>query len=138
MLQSIIVPPTAMSALLLAKGLLALQTEAFRFVVLFVLPIACYARLQSETFKRLEGLWKLCAMAPALLLGAVVYVLASDAIIALVLHHEPAERLFIVYLFTGAACSGFLCALLAGRRLMLAGSWRWAHRPHRRNPRLRD
>jgi len=126
-----------MSALLLAKALLALQTEAFRFVLLFVLPIACYARLQTETFKRVQGLWKLLAMAPALLLGAVVYLLAFDAFIALVLHHDPAEDLFRVYLFTGAGCFGFLFAMLGASRLMLAHSWRLAHRSQRPNPPLR-
>lgn len=106
-----------MSALLLAKTLAAPGTEFLRFIVFFVLPLACFAGLEARSLKDLGGGWKLLACAPALLLGAVVYLLAADALIALLLGREPQESLFFAYLFSAGAGTVVLCLLLAGQRL---------------------
>lgn len=106
-----------MSALLLAKTLAAPGAELIRFIALFVLPLACFAGLEARALKGLDGGWKLVAFAPALLLGAVVYLLAADALIALFLGHEPQESLFVVYLIAAGAGTAVLCLLLAGHKL---------------------
>ncbi len=106
-----------MSALLLAKTLAAPGAELLRFMMFFVLPLFCFARLEARALKALGGSWKLLAFAPALLLGAVVYLLAADTLIALLLGREPQESLFFVYLFCAGAGTVVLCLLLAGQRL---------------------
>lgn len=115
--EKIALVPTAMSALLLAKILAAPGAELVRFIAFFVLPLACFARLEAQALKDLKGRWKLIALAPALLLGAVVYLLAFDALIALILGREPQEPLFVAYLFATGVGTGLLCLLLAGRKL---------------------
>ncbi len=106
-----------MVAFVFSNSLPALQADVFRFLALYVLPLWIYVRLQAETLKRMHGPWKLVALAPGLLMSAVVYVLTFEAVIALVVQRRPGEDLFVIYVLTGAACSAFLCAMLVGRKL---------------------
>ncbi len=106
-----------MPTLIVANLLIAPGAGLLHLLVFFGLPLAGFGALEARALKRLDGTWKLLALAPAVLVGAVVYLLVADALISFLLGREPQEGLISAFLFAAAAGAAIVALLLAGHRL---------------------
>ncbi len=105
-----------MPTLIVASLLAAPGAELLHLLAFFVLPLAGFGALEVRALKRLGGAWKLLAFAPAVLVSAVVYLLAADVLIWLLLGREPQRDLSVAFLLSVAAGSAVIGLLLAATR----------------------
>ncbi len=106
-----------MPAFILANLLTEPGADLLHVAVFFVLPLCAFGALEARALKRLGGIWKLLAFAPAVLVGAVVYLLVADVLIALLLGREPQPGLSTAFLVAALAGAAVIGVLLAAHRL---------------------
>ncbi len=114
-----------MPTLIVANLLTAPGAGLLHFLAFFVLPLAGFGALEARALKRLPGVGKLLALAPAVLVGAIVYLLAADVLNWLLLGRPPQDDLSTAFLFAaaaGAAIVGVLLAFWPSRSMPFSGN----------------